>query len=89
MRFIKIKDFTSILKNSQPFKKCILFLTCRNNEYIVNHKENKWIWNKLYRRFLMVANGVISELCSWGASGSSHMVPPPEEDRNTDHEPHL
>ena len=37
----------------------------------------------------MVANGVISELCSWGASGSSHMVPPPEEDRNTDHEPHL
>ena len=37
----------------------------------------------------MVANGVISELCSWGASGSSLTVPPPEEDRNTEHEPHL
>ena len=39
--FIKIKNFTSILKKSQAFKKCILFLTYSNNEYIVNHKENK------------------------------------------------
>lgn len=36
----------------------------------------------------MVASGVISELCSsnlW----SGCMVPPPEENRNNDHEPHL